>query len=590
VLNAAQVALLVKVRDEASKALAGIRGHVDKLGGAMKTGLKVGAIAGVAGIAALGFAVKSFVGEAMEAQRVIAQTDAVIKSTGGAAGLSAAEVGSLASSLAKVTPYADDVIQSGENVLLTFTKIGRDIFPEVTEMALNMSTALGQDLQSSAIQLGKALNDPIQGVTALRRVGVSFTEAQLAQIKALQESGDLLGAQKIILQELNTEFGNSARAAGETFAGKLTILKNRIGDLKESIGNLLLPVLTALADVALAYVVPAAERALDAFSNFSAFIRSALAGDIAVAGEAFNKLPGPLQTLALWLTNNKETIDRVASAARALGEDVLKGLGLIVQDLTGFFGDNREMLILLGIAIAALLIWLYGIPIAIAAIIVIVALVRLHWREWSQENETLRTVLAGVSIQIEILRAVLWLLVEALKIVVAFVREHESAQIALKLALLAVIITMVPFIAFSYALGKAADVVRAAWDAVTSALKSVAEAIQKVIEKVKAIPDLPGWVKKAGGIAGAVSGAVTDFVGGGFFADGGVLPRGWSVVGERGPELMYSPNGGQRVYSNNDSRAMLAPNVTNITYNVYVDTWENQGDAEAGLRALGAAL
>jgi hypothetical protein len=112
---------------------------------------------------------------------------------------------------------------------------------------LDMSTALGQDVSSSAIQLGKALNDPVNGITALSRVGVSFSEDQKAVIEALVEMGDTAGAQKLILEELNKEFGGSAQAAGKTFAGKLKILNNQLGELKENIGNQLLPIVSDLA-------------------------------------------------------------------------------------------------------------------------------------------------------------------------------------------------------------------------------------------------------------------------------------------------------------------------------------------------------
>jgi LysM repeat protein/uncharacterized membrane protein YphA (DoxX/SURF4 family) len=149
----------------------------------------------------------------------------------------------LASALQKVTRYDDESILSAENLLLTFTNINKKIFPETTKLVLDMSTALGQDLKSSAIQVGKALQDPILGVTALRRVGVNFNKQQEEMIKGMVESGDLMGAQKYILKELKTEFGGAAEAAGKTFAGKLDILKNKFGDLLEVIGAKLVPVL-----------------------------------------------------------------------------------------------------------------------------------------------------------------------------------------------------------------------------------------------------------------------------------------------------------------------------------------------------------
>ena len=62
--------------------------------------------------------------------------------------------------------------------MLTFTGVGKDVFPQAIQTVLDMSQALGQDLKSSTVQLGKALNSPIDGITALSRVGVSFTDAQ----------------------------------------------------------------------------------------------------------------------------------------------------------------------------------------------------------------------------------------------------------------------------------------------------------------------------------------------------------------------------------------------------------------------------
>jgi uncharacterized phage infection (PIP) family protein YhgE len=82
-----------------------------------------------------------------------------------------------------------------------------------------MSVVLNQDAKQGAIQLGKALNDPIKGITALSRVGVSFTEDQKKQIRAFQEAGDLTKAQAIILKELQTEFGGAAEAVNQVDAG-----------------------------------------------------------------------------------------------------------------------------------------------------------------------------------------------------------------------------------------------------------------------------------------------------------------------------------------------------------------------------------
>ena len=195
-------------------------------------------------ITAVGYSIGKLIDAAEESRKVMAQTDAVLASTGGAAGVSAAQVVKLAESLSMMTGIDDEAIQSAENLLLTFTNIGKDVFPTATKTVLDMSVAMGQDLKSSSIQLGKALNDPIAGTTALRRIGVAFTDSQLEQIKVLQQSGDILGAQKIILAELSKEFGGSAKAA----ASFKDIFKVVIGNVAESIGSLFLPAINKAAE------------------------------------------------------------------------------------------------------------------------------------------------------------------------------------------------------------------------------------------------------------------------------------------------------------------------------------------------------
>lgn len=217
-------------------------GGIGKIAGGLKSFLNPATLAAAA-VAGIGAAIGGMILAAEESRQVMAQTEAVIKSTGGAAGVSAEEVSNYAQALSQVTNFDDEAIQGGQNLLLTFTKIGKDVFPDATQTMLDMSAALGQDLKGSAIQLGKALNDPIQGITALRRVGVSFTEEQERQIKVLVESGRTMEAQKLILAELKTEFGGVAKAT----ASPLTVLKNQIGNVGEAIGGVFLGAINSAA-------------------------------------------------------------------------------------------------------------------------------------------------------------------------------------------------------------------------------------------------------------------------------------------------------------------------------------------------------
>ena len=209
---------------------------------------KVALIAGAALVTGFGAALADGIKGATEAEDAIAQLDAVLESTGGAAGMTKEGLVGMANELQRTTKFTAESALAAESLLLTFTNIGKDTFPRATQAAADMATALGTDMAGQSIVLGKALNDPTKGITALTRVGVSFTAQQKAQIKAMQASGDMAGAQAIILAELEKEFGGSAAAAGETFTGTLVRLKNAFGEITENLATQFMPYLSRFVD------------------------------------------------------------------------------------------------------------------------------------------------------------------------------------------------------------------------------------------------------------------------------------------------------------------------------------------------------
>lgn len=239
-----KLSILVEARNNAEAALGRVKGNLDAISKSNEniiSGMKTVGKVGAAAFAGLSVGIGYAVSQGIESNKILAQLDAVLTSTAGKAKVTREAAIDLANSLSKVTLFTDDAVLSAQNMLLTFTNIGSDVFPNATETVLNMSQALGQDLKSSAVQLGKALNDPIDGITALSRVGVTFTDAQKQMIEAMVESGDIMGAQKVILQELNTEFGNSARAAAE--ADPFAMMKKSVDEMAESLGKSLIPIM-----------------------------------------------------------------------------------------------------------------------------------------------------------------------------------------------------------------------------------------------------------------------------------------------------------------------------------------------------------
>lgn len=264
--------------------------------------------AAVTGLTGLGIFLGQSTKAAQEAEEIQAQLNAVLKSTGGISGMTSDSVNELANNYGLLTKFEDDAIVSGENMLLTFTNIGSDVFPETTKTMLDMSQALGQDLTSSAMQLGKALNDPTNGMTALQRVGVTFNEQQKEQIKVMQEAGDIAGAQKVILNELQKEFGGSAEAAGKTFAGQLEILKNKFGNIQETVGGSLLPVLTKFAQQLSTWL---------SNPQVQIWITDFTTGIANLATQAISYIPvivSTFQNIVIWLQNNQPVVVGILGA------------------------------------------------------------------------------------------------------------------------------------------------------------------------------------------------------------------------------------------------------------------------------------
>jgi hypothetical protein len=177
-----------------------------------------------------------------------AKLQAVIRATGGAAGITAQEIMELASSLQRTTTFGDETTISGAAVLLTFKSIrnemgeGNRVFDRAIMAGQDLAALMGGDLNGAMVMLGKALEEPKIGLTALRRVGVSFDESQRQMIETLVESGNTMEAQKIILQGLESQVGGTARAVAATAGGTMRQAFNDVGDAMERVGQVFDPI------------------------------------------------------------------------------------------------------------------------------------------------------------------------------------------------------------------------------------------------------------------------------------------------------------------------------------------------------------
>ena len=288
--------LSVKLKEEGAAA---VEAAMKKLN---LSAVAVGASIGVGLVAAM----KKLVTESIDGQNEQAQLAAALKSTASASGQTLTSLNAHADALRQTTAVTGDQIAAAQAMLLTFTKIGGDTFPKATQAVLDMAQAMGSDAKSAAIQVGKALNDPIAGVTALGRAGVQFSESQKAMIASLVETNQLGAAQTMVLKELETQFGGSAAAARNTLGGALINLRETLNELFEVSREGAQPAITAINGLS---------NALRGVGDALDYVRPVLIGFIGLLAAV--KFPMIVSTIGMLINTLYALVPALFAAAKA---------------------------------------------------------------------------------------------------------------------------------------------------------------------------------------------------------------------------------------------------------------------------------
>lgn len=232
-----------------------LRGGLEEMAGrtgALGAGLARIGPAGLAAAAAIGavtLGLKGSLEEAAKADQSYRRLEAVLKATGHASGLTADEIASFADGIERSTLATAEGVQDAASILATFRSVSGETFTRALSLAQDMSAVFGQDLSGAATQLGKALEDPVDGLTALRRVGISFSDAQKELIRTLVETGQTAEAQRVILDALEQQVGGAGAAESGGLTGATNRLQDAWGNLLEAIGRT--PAVTSIAQGAL---------------------------------------------------------------------------------------------------------------------------------------------------------------------------------------------------------------------------------------------------------------------------------------------------------------------------------------------------
>ena len=465
------------------------------LGGVAKTAAFASGAAALGGVAAV---LKLGYDHFKEVATANAQTEAALTSTGKAAGVTKQQVVALGNSIEDYSGVSNTAVQSGENMLLTFTNIrnetgkNNDVFTQTTKTMADMSVALGQDMKSSALQLGKALNDPIKGVTALQRVGVSFTDSQKATITSMVDSGHTMAAQKLILHELNDEFGGSAKAAGQTLPGQIAILKAHFEDLAGAIVTKMMPTLQSIVAWVTAHWPQISAVMTAVFQGIGAVITGVV---VPIFGFLINNVIKPVVDYVVrYWPQIEGTIATTMANVRGVIHGVLNGLRAFWRR----WGSTIESIA--RIAIQTVVGVIRGIVTVIRGVAEVIDGL-IHGR-WSEVWHGLQKIVSGVFAAIA-----------------AFIKGE--VKIALKEA---------------EAFGKAiVDGIIGAFEGLGLALyHAIIDPLKHVLDEAgKLVSKIPG-----GGVVKSVLSHIPGFASGVQNFSGGL-----AVVGENGPELVQLPGG-----------------------------------------------
>lgn len=150
-----------------------------------------------------------------------------------------------ADELGKATLFDEEDFTKGFKLLTSFKTIGVSSYEGVAKTAADMAQVLDQDVNSTLLQVAKALEAPDVGLTALQRSGTRFTDAQKKQVKAMVAANKTAEAQAFILKELDRQYGGAAEAAGVGFAGAMDTLGEETRDAMEALGEFVAPAITA---------------------------------------------------------------------------------------------------------------------------------------------------------------------------------------------------------------------------------------------------------------------------------------------------------------------------------------------------------
>lgn len=160
-----------------------------------------------------------------------------IQLTGKHAGYSSEQLERYSEYLEKTTKYSKEANMAAQGLLLHFRDIRGEQFIAATKAAQNMARALRIDLSQAAIEVGNALQNPLEAMNQLEQRNIFFTRKEQETILKLLEANKVIEAQTIVLKRLNESFGGYAQKAMSEFSDKIEQIRNRLYRVAQAIAE-----------------------------------------------------------------------------------------------------------------------------------------------------------------------------------------------------------------------------------------------------------------------------------------------------------------------------------------------------------------
>lgn len=354
-----------------SSALHGVAAQLPVVGGLMSgaarqfSSLAIGAGSLAIGVGAVAAAFVAVVPTALRAVRAFSQLEreqatynAVLRATGFAAGRTGDDIENLASEIRRTAGALEGDVRSAAAVLATFGGVAGEQFDRALRVSKDMSAVLGGNMASAARTLGRALENPAEGMQMLRRAGVMLSETQKQQIRNFAETGNRAAATNVILSEVERRYGGAGEAIGGGLIGATSKLGEATNNLLEQWGEQIVKglrltsIINSLTSAVDAVVERGSRSPQDQLAAVEAEIRrrrsapgTMLPGVDAANVRAINRLLAQRESLLVAVRNRQQEVDAsmdTAEVGRMVAEETRRISAL--QGVANELQKEREQL------------------------------------------------------------------------------------------------------------------------------------------------------------------------------------------------------------------------------------------------------